>query len=271
MLQGQRSIRRRLTATFAAPLMTSPAAPSRTVQTFATLEALSRGVVQDLTSHINAVLRTQDRYTLALAGGSTPRRLYELMAAKSEGEVPWPQIHLFWGDERFVPHDHPKSNAGMASETLIEPIPIPERNVHPIPTQTDRPEEAAAAYTDTLQQYFADRSATFDTALLGIGADGHTASLFPETGSPEQRRSEDAWVRVVTAPPRHDVTTRLTCTLPVLNGARRAVFLVSGSRKRKALKRVLQHNDTSVPAGQVRPREDIFWYVDAAAHPGTPH
>jgi 6-phosphogluconolactonase len=222
-----------------------------------------------LTADIRETLRTHDHYTLALAGGGTPQRLYELLAKGAEGTVPWPQVHLFWGDERFVPYDHPKSNARMVADTLTNHVPIPDGNVHPIPTQTDRPEAAAAAYTDTLQQFFDDRSATFDTALLGLGEDGHTASLFPETGTPEQRRTDDAWVRAVTAPPRHDISTRLTCTLPTLNGARRAVFLVAGERKREALHAVLDRMDATMPAAQVQPREDLLWYVDAAARPAA--
>lgn len=243
--------------------------PSPTVRTYPDLDALSRAAASTLTADIRETLRTHDRYTLALAGGSTPQRLYELLAKGAEGTVPWPQVHLFWGDERFVPYDHPKSNARMVADTLTNHVPIPDGNVHPIPTQTDRPEAAAAAYTDTLQQFFDDRSATFDTALLGLGEDGHTASLFPETGTPEQRRTDDAWVRAVTAPPRHDISTRLTCTLPTLNGARRAVFLVAGERKREALHAVLDRMDATMPAAQVQPREDLLWYVDAAARPAA--
>jgi len=239
--------------------------PSPTVRTFPDLDALSRAAARDLTADIRETLRTHDRYTLALAGGGTPQRLYELLAEGAEGTVPWSQIHLFWGDERFVPYDHPKSNARMVADTLTNHVHIPDGNVHPIPTQTDRPEAAAAAYTDTLRQFFDDRSATFDTALLGLGEDGHTASLFPETGTPEQRRTDDAWVRTVTAPPRHDISTRLTCTLPTLNGTRRAVFLVAGERKREALHAVVDHKDATMPAAQVQPREDLLWYVDAAA------
>ena len=240
--------------------------PSPTVQTHPDLETLSRAAARDLTADIHETLDEQDRYTLALAGGSTPRRLYELLA---EGAVPWSQVHLFWGDERFVPHDHPQSNARMAAETLTDHVPLPDDNVHPIPTQTDRPETAAAIYTDTLREYFADRSATFDTALLGLGADGHTASLFPETDTPEQRRTDDAWVRVVAAPPRHDVSTRITCTLPTLNGTRRAVFLAAGERKREALHSVLNQADPTLPAAQIHPREELLWYLDAAARPPT--
>lgn len=241
--------------------------PAQTIHTFRDLETLSRAAARDLTADINAVLRAQDRYTIALAGGSTPRRLYELLAEEAEGALPWPQIHLFWGDERFVPYDHPQSNAGMVSDTLLQSAPIPDGNVHPIPTQTDQPTTAAKAYTDTLRRYFAEPGITFDTALLGLGADGHTASLFPETGTPQERRTDEAWVRVVTAPSRHDVSTRLTCTLPVLNGARRAVFLVAGRQKRDALRRVLEDSDPQLPAAQISPREDVDWYVDSAARP----
>jgi 6-phosphogluconolactonase len=226
-------------------------------------------VARDLTSDIRDTLTGQDRYTLALAGGGTPRRLYELLAAGSEGSVPWSGLHLFWGDERFVPHDHPESNARMVAETLTDHVPIPDDQVHPIPTQADPPEAAAAAYADTLREYFPDRSSTFDTVLLGLGADGHTASVFPETGSPEQRRTDEAWVRVVTAPPRHDVSTRLTCTLPTLNGARRALFLVAGERKRDALRTVLDEPESTVPAAQISPREELLWCVDTAARPAA--
>lgn len=243
--------------------------PTPTVRAFPDLEALSRAAVRDLTADVRETLRTQDRYTLALAGGSTPQRLYQLLAEKSEETLPWTKMHLFWDDERFVPHDHPKSNARMVADTLTDHVPIPDGNVHPIPTQTDRPNAAAAAYTDTLQKYFADRAATFDTALLGLGEDGHTASLFPETGTPKQRRTDDAWVRVVTAPSRHDVSTRLTCTLSTLNGARRAVFLAAGERKRNALTAVLNQAAPNLPAAQIYPREDLLWYVDEAARPAA--
>ena len=242
--------------------------PSSTTRTFPDLDVLSRAAARDLTSDICATLRTQDQYTLALAGGSTPRRLYALLAEGSEGPLPWSKIHLFWGDERFVPHDHSKSNAHLVAQTLTNHVPIPKANVHPIPTtEMDDPDAAAAAYTDLLQQYFADQSATFDTALLGLGEDGHTASLFPETGSPETLRTDDAWVRAVTAPPRHDVSTRLTCTVPTLNGARRAVFLVAGERKQNALSAILDQTDSDLPATLIRPREDLIWYVDDAARP----
>ena len=238
-----------------------------TVQRFPDLDALSRAAARDVTADVQETLRARDHYALALAGGSTPRRLYELLAAEAEGPLPWSQIHLFWGDERFVPLDHPDSNARMATEALVDAVPIPADQVHPMPTYLESPAAAAAAYTETLQGYFADRSATFDTVLLGLGSDGHTASLFPETNTPEQRRTDEAWVRPVTAPPPHEISRRLTCTLPVFNGARRAVFLVAGEGKADALARVLDQDDASLPPAQVRPRDTLRWYVDTAARP----
>lgn len=227
-------------------------------------EALSRTAAQALVGDIQATLKTQDTYALALAGGSTPRRLYELLGTGDAGAVPWDRVHLFWGDERHVPHDHPESNVRLVRGTLLASAAVPEANVHPIPTHHDTAEAAAAAYTDTLREHFGDRSATFDTVLLGLGSDGHTASLFPET---PDLTDDSRWVRPVTAPPRHDIPTRISCTLPVLNGARQAVFLVAGVRKAAALSGVLDNRDPSLPATHVRPRGACHWYVDRAARP----
>lgn len=239
---------------------------STTIRVSPTLDALSHAAAQDLRTHIASILETHDRYALALAGGSTPERLYELLA--EDGNLPWTRIHLFWGDERFVPHDHPQSNVRMARRTLIDAAPIPAENVHPIPVKTDGPGAAAKAYAEILQEAFSSQQTTFDTALLGLGADGHTASLFPET---DGLLDDYRWVRVVTAPDRHDVPTRISCTLPVLNRSRRAVFLVAGEHKREALRRVVDEKDEFLPATHVRPRGSCDWYVDEAARPsGSP-
>lgn len=239
--------------------------PSSTIRTFSDLDALSRAAARDLTADIRETLRTEDRYTLALAGGGTPQRLYELLAEGTEGTVPWSQVHLFWGDERFVPHHHSRSNVRLVRDALLTEIDIPDANVHPMPTQGTSPEADAAAYTETLKRHFEDRDMTFDTVLLGLGSDGHTASIFPETLGDEA--DDDRWVRAVTAPPRHEISTRLTCTLSVLNGARRACFLVAGEGKREALHGVLGRNDSALPATHVRPRGDCHWYVDRTARP----
>ena len=236
----------------------------RSIHRFTDLEALSRAAARALVDDVHDALATQDRYTLALAGGSTPKQLYELLASGDEGTLPWGRIHLFWGDERFVPPGDERSNHHLVRRSLLTAIDIPPENVHPIPTDTESPERAATAYEETLRRYFSDQEATFDTVLLGLGGDGHTAPLFPET--PALGKTDD-WVRVVEAPPRHDVSTRLTCTLPVLNGARRAIVLVAGARKREALRAVLDDQDPSLPATHVRPRKRIDWCVDHAARP----
>jgi len=231
------------------------------------MEALSRAAAQHVVSHIDRALSEQEHYTLALAGGSTPRRLYELLAEGSQGTLPWERVHLFWGDERFVPPDHAESNTRLVRESLIDSIDIPHENVHSIPT-VGSPEEAAQAYTRTLQSFFDAPAETFDAVLLGLGSDGHTASLFPGSLDPD-RSSGDAvppWVRVVEAPAEYDIRTRITCSLPVLNGAGQALFLVSGQRKRQALARVLE-GDPSLPATHVRPRSQLSWFVDTDARP----
>ena len=225
-------------------------------------ESLSRAVAQRVRALLRETLSEQDTFSLALAGGSTPRRLYQHLA---EADLPWFQVHLFWGDERVVPHDHPHSNVRLVNETLLSGASVPPVQVHPIPT--DRPPDlAAAAYEDTLQTAFASTPHTFDLVLLGMGADGHTASLFPEHApAPNDPR----WVRPVSAPPRHDIGQRITCTLPVLNNARQAFILVSGESKQKAARAALQENDRRLPITHIRPRDHLVWFLDEAAYPSS--
>lgn len=227
-------------------------------------EHLSRAAADRVGAVVRSTLSEQETASLALAGGSTPRGLYERLA---DASWPWDRIHLYWGDERFVPHDHPKSNVRLMRETLLDGAPLPDANLHPMPT-TGTPDAAAAAYADTLHRAFADRPHTFDLALLGMGEDGHTASLFPEHDPPA---TDPTWVRAVSAPPRHDVRQRLTCTLPVFNAARRALVLVSGAAKRDTVQAALYDRDSSLPITRVQPREQLVWMLDRAAAPsGNP-
>ena len=246
--------------------MPSPdSSPSLDVTVSPDYDALSRAATERVATCIRSTLATQDTFALALAGGSTPRGLYERLA---EADLPWDRIHLYWGDERVVPHDHPKSNVRLVRETLLDDVDIPAANVHPMPTD-GAPDDDAAAYADTLQRAFADRPHTFDLALLGMGEDGHTASLFPEH---DPSPTDAAWVRAVSAPPRHDIARRLTCTLPVLNEARQAFVLVAGASKRATVQAALYARDASLPITRVRPRDRMVWLLDAAAapdeHPG---
>jgi 6-phosphogluconolactonase len=216
-------------------------------------------------------LAERSAFRLVLAGGGTPEGCYERLAADHGDALDWARIHLFWGDERYVPADHADSNQRTARETLTQHVPIPDANVHPMPTEFESPEHAARAYASALRDAFggleADAWPVFDLVLLGLGSDGHTASLFPENVPALTHIDDSRWVRAVEAPPRHAVSDRLTLTLPVLNHARRVCFLVSGASKRGALHAILDRQDEALPATHVRPDDGtLVWFVDEDAY-----
>lgn len=225
-------------------------------------EQLCHNAARSTAALIRNTVAEYNQCSIALSGGNTPRRLYELLTQES---LPWTQVHLFWADERFVPHDHSQSNVRLVRETLLCDIEIPDANVHPMPV-AGSPSEAAASYSTTLQSTFSNRAHTFDLALLGMGEDGHTASLFPQHNPSV---SDPEWVRAVSAPPRHEVTQRLTCTLPVLNEARQAFVLVAGTAKRETVGAVLKDRDPNLPMTHVQPRERLVWFLDTAAAPAS--
>ena len=206
------------------------------------------------------------RFRIALSGGSTPKRLYECLAQGSLRErMPWDRIHLFWGDERFVPPDHPDSNYRMAREAMIERVPVPADQVHPMPWD-GTPDEAAARYEALLRsEQGADLEPgrpLFDVTLLGLGEDGHTASLFPGTAVLEER---ERWVQaVIGAKPE----PRLTLTYPALESSGVVAFLVTGRAKAEMLRRA-RAGDGTLPAGRLRPHGDLVWFVDRAAETGA--
>lgn len=203
-------------------------------------------------------------FHLCLSGGSTPRTLYQrLTEAPYRDAFPWGRTHLFWGDERFVPPDDPLSNYCMVRQALLKHAPIPPRNVHPVPTQGMSPQQAAASYEHTLQSiYGADRldpaRPLFDATLLGLGTDGHTASLFPNTAVLAER---DQWVAAVLGA---KAEPRITLTYPALESSRHAAFLVAGLDKRGILAQ-LRTGDDSLPAARLRPAGDLWIFSDAAA------
>ena len=227
------------------------------------LEALSREAAARFQRLAADSIAAAGRFSVALSGGSTPRALYHLLGQSPLREaIDWPRVHLFWGDERFVPADHPDSNYRLAREAFISRVPIPAGNVHPVPTEGGDPEAAATQYEETLHRFFAP-TLRFDLVLLGLGADGHTASLFP--GSPAL--DEHDRLVVATHVPKLDAW-RLTLTPPALRGARHAVFLVSGSDKAPVLREVLEgpYDPHRLPAQLVRPEKgELTWLVDEAA------
>jgi 6-phosphogluconolactonase len=205
------------------------------------------------------------RFAICLSGGSTPRRLYQLLSEPPfRDALPWERLHWFWGDERFVPWDHPESNYGMVHTAMLERTPAPRSNIHGIVT-TGTPDEAASSYERELKSYYGAETLDpaqplFDVQLLGLGPDGHTASLIPGTSALEERQR---WaVPVVGARPE----TRITLTYPPLESSRHTAFLVAGADKREILARVLS-GDQTLPAARLNPVGELTWFVDEAARP----
>ncbi len=203
-------------------------------------------------------VRQRDRFTVALSGGHTPVAAHKAIAnLGSPAHTPWRKTHVFWGDERCVPPDDEHSNERMARETLLSRVPIPEVQIHPMRCAGNT-DAAARKYQDVLQDTFGSLP-HFDLILMGMGADGHTASLFP--GSPLLTETV-RWVGG--AHHAGDGFNRMTLTFPVINAADRVVFLVSGREKAEPLKRAIS-GDSGVPAGRVRPAGELYWLVDSAA------
>jgi 6-phosphogluconolactonase len=218
------------------------------------------GVVRDAVERHGAC-------TLLLSGGSTPRAAYELLAERYRDGIPWAQVHLFWGDERFVPASDPRNNARMAREAFIDGVPCPPENVHPIPTELPSADDAAAGYEATLRAHFPGPQPAFDLVLLGLGTDAHTASIFPE--SPALAEPE-RWVMAVAAPA--DPPVRITLTMRALSAAAHTFVLVAGADKAGALRQALDPASPparypaaalqSVPGG-------VVWWADRAAVGGS--
>jgi 6-phosphogluconolactonase len=231
------------------------------VEILADPEALSRRTAEWL---LDLAIAKDDVFAVCLSGGTTPQGLYEHLAGPPYRDVfPWARTHWFWGDERFVPHDNPLSNYRMVRDALLTRAPINAINIHPIPTEGLSPEMAAAAYEDELKRFY--RAAhldpnrlLFDVNLLGLGEDGHTASLFPGNSVLAER---NRWVSaVIGAKPE----ARITLTYPVLESSRHAAFLVAGGEKRAILKR-LRRDDDGLPAARLRPAGMLWLFADVAA------
>jgi 6-phosphogluconolactonase len=237
---------------------------TRTVIVAGDLEALSHQVANQIARTVAEAVAARERCALALAGGNTPRRTFELLTEPPlRDAVPWDALHLFWSDERCVPPDHPDSNYRMAREALIDRAPIPAANVHRVRTEEGSAAAVAAYYERELRTFFAlevDDVPRFDLILLGMGPDGHTASLFP--GSPALDET-----RRLVVPNSIDYMPheRVTFTFPVLNAARMIALLVTGRDKAESVARAMS-GDPAVPAGRIRLVDgEVRWYLDRAA------
>jgi 6-phosphogluconolactonase len=226
-------------------------------------EELARHAATIVVGLAGRSLGSRGRFTLALAGGSTPRRLYETLAQPHHAhQIVWPAVQVFFGDERCVPLDHPASNGRMARETLLSKVPIPPDNVHPMRVDEPDPDRAARESEADLRSCFQGAMPRLDLVLLGMGEDGHTASLFP--GGPELEETG----RLVTHALSPDGVPRLTLTLPAINAARVVAVLVSGEAKASMVHRVLGAEATNegLPIQRVRPTDgQLLWLLDEAA------
>lgn len=198
--------------------------------------------------------------TIALSGGSTPKALYEAIAKQN---LPWEKIHVFWGDERYVPPDHPDSNQNMARQAWLDRVNIPSNNIHPMPTSAGDPAADVLKHQTEIEEFFsvsAGEVPTFDIVLLGMGDDGHTASLFPHT---EALLVSDRLITVG----NKDGQPRLTFTVPLINSARDVIFIVSGANKQTALAQVFAQEADAMnyPARLIQPQGQLWWLLDESA------
>lgn len=233
------------------------------VRVFTDINELSLHAAEAAVAIIRNTVAATGTCSLVLSGGSTPRGLYGFLASRFRDEIPWAHVHIFWGDERYVPPDDSRSNYRMARETLLDHVPCPATNVHPMPTHFSTPDAAARDYENTLRSHFSTAWPRFDLTFLGFGPEGHTASLFPGSPALDERTR---WVLPVPDPPNPPM--RLTLTLPALSRSAHAFFIVSGSSKAPALREALGGTaEPSVyPAAGVRLAEGTpIWWVDREA------
>jgi 6-phosphogluconolactonase len=208
-------------------------------------------------------LATKDVFRISLSGGSTPRTLYTRLASDVfRGRFPWQRVHWYWGDERFVPQDHPESNYRMIREAMLARAPVPPENVHPVPVD-GTPDDAASRYEETLQKAYGaavldPARPLFDITLLGLGTDGHTASLLPGEPVLQERKR---WTAAVSHG-RPEV--RITMTYPAIESSRRVAFLVAGKEKAAIFKEIRTRR-SKVPAARVMSAGELIWFVDQAA------
>jgi len=230
------------------------------IETFADPPAVARHAAEWMTA---AAIAAKGWFRVSLSGGSTPKLLYEVLASNDfRKRFPWERVLWYWGDERFVPHDHPDSNYRMACDALLTKVPVPPENIYPIPVD-GTPDEAALRYERLLQQAYGgavldSARPLFDIHLLGLGPDGHTASLLPGEPVLQERK------RWVVAVPHGRPEVRITMTYPVLESCRQAAFVVTGAQK-AAIVGAIRAGGSQVPAARVKPIGELVWFLDRSA------
>jgi 6-phosphogluconolactonase len=238
------------------------------IKIVANADAMSRAAAETMVEHLSKSLQTHDVYSIALSGGSTPKHLYSLLAndVALRDQIPWDCVHFFWGDERHVSPDHPDSNYRMANEAMLSKAPIPSTNIHRIRTEESVAANAAETYEQEIRRFFkieAGELPRFNCVLLGMGSDGHTASLFPGTSALEEtkRLAVANWIEKFQS-------YRITLTRLLFNNADRILFLVGGIEKADTLKAVLEDDSktTRFPVQLIQPTHgEVTWFLDQPA------
>ncbi|MFL0647249.1 6-phosphogluconolactonase [Cylindrospermopsis raciborskii UAM/DH-BiRr] len=233
---------------------------NKRVEILPDLQGLIARAQDAILSSLATAIQERGQFTIALSGGSTPKPLYEAIDSLN---LDWDKIHVFWGDERYVPSNHPDSNELMARIAWLNKVPIPQTNIHAVPTLSGNPVADANKYEQHLQEFFHCSPGTFpslDVVLLGMGDDAHTASLFPHTEALQVRD------RLVTVGNK-DGNPRITFTYPLINAARSVIFLAAGANKRPALSQVFAEvaDDFTYPSRLIKPQGELLWLLDAAA------
>jgi 6-phosphogluconolactonase len=234
------------------------------IRIFKDKEELSQRAAELFVKTAQEAVKSQGRFTVALTGGSSPILLHQLLSQSPYKEqVPWEQTYVFWGDERWVPLTDERSNAKMAYDTLLSKVPIPENHIFPMWQESMDPEAYASQYEEILKDHFSDKAPQFDLILLGMGDDGHTASLFPGT---EVLLEGIRWVRAYYLEPQS--MYRITLTAPLINQAKKICFLTFGEKKAHALYEVLKgdRNIEKYPSQLIAPTNgEVLWFVDEEA------
>ncbi|MHA2362803.1 MAG: 6-phosphogluconolactonase [Candidatus Hodarchaeales archaeon] len=233
-----------------------------------TSHELSEAVAQKLSEYIITLTKQQEKITIAFSGGSTPKLLFQKLSQKKyQNAIPWSKVHIFLVDERWVQLNHQNSNFKMLKENLLDFIDIPEGNIHPMPVVSFSPDKAPNGYETTIEKVFEvskPETPSFDIIFLGLGDDGHTASIFPGEVS-KQLLSSKNWIEVIFIPKLDSY--RMTMTISLINNAKNVWFLVTGSKKAEILKRVISgtKNPKILPAQAVRSINPILWCLDNAS------
>lgn len=241
-------------------------AHSTEIRIVADSASLFKAAAEEFVSQATKAVEGQNRFTVALSGGSTPRGLFSLLATTYRDRFPWDQMFFFWGDERHVPPDNAESNYRMVNESMLSKVPVPSKNVFRVPAEDPDANHAAETYEQTVRQFFglpAGAFPRFDLILLGMGPDGHTASLFPDSSAVQEKERlvVATWVEKFK-------TDRITFTAPLINRAKVVMFLIAGADKAAALREVLEGNQPPklYPSKLIHPTDGrSIWLVDKAA------